>query len=66
MYYLIQFSNNYLNTSGSLWLCYGDEPSVNNADTIADFTGVNHNSKLCKYKQKTTSVADANGTNMLK
>ena len=58
---LIEYSDNYLNTSGSSWQYYGDEPSLNNADTIVDFTDANHNSKSCKYKQKITSVTDANG-----
>ena len=58
---LIEYSNNYLNTSGSLWQYYGDKPSLNNADTIVDFTDANHNSKSSKYKQKITGVTDANG-----
>ena len=58
---LIEYSDNYLNTSGSSWQYYGDEPSPNNADTIVDFTDANHNSKSSKYKQKITGVTDANG-----
>ena len=63
---LIEYSDNYLNTSGSSWQYYGDEPSLNNADTIVDFTDANHNSKSSKCKQKTTGVTDANGKKMLK
>ena len=44
MYNLIEFINNYLQTSGGLWQYYGDEPSLNNSGTVVDFTGGNHNS----------------------
>ena len=62
MYHLTEYSDNYLNTSGTLWQYYRDETSLNNADAVVDFTGVNHNSKSFKYKQKITCVTDANGT----
>ena len=39
-----------------------DEPSLNNADAIVNFTGVNHNSKWFQYKQKITGVTGANDT----
>ena len=29
MYNLIEYSDNYLKTSGSLWQCYKDEPNNN-------------------------------------
>ena len=62
MYKLIEYSDNYLNTSGSLWQYYRDEPSLNNAGTVVDFTGANHSSKSFKYKQKITGEIGANGT----
>ena len=63
MYHLIEYSDNYLNTSRSLWQYYRDERFLNNADNVVDFTGANHNSKSFKYKQKITG---ANGKKMLK
>ena len=45
LYNLIEYSDNYLNTSASLWQYYRDEPSLNNAGDVVDFTGANHNSK---------------------
>ena len=54
MYNLIEYSDNYLKRSGSLWKYYRDEPSIDNANLIFDFTGANHNSKPFKYKQKIT------------
>ena len=52
MYNLIEYSNNFLKTSGSLWQNYRDDPLLDNNGNIADFTGVNDNSKFLKYKQK--------------
>ena len=52
MYNLIEYSNNFLETSGSLWQHYRDDPLLDNNGNIADFTGVNDNSKFLKYKQK--------------
>ena len=37
MYNLIEYSNNYSKTSGSLWQYYGDEPAFTNAGAIANF-----------------------------
>ena len=33
MYNLIEYSDNYSKTSGSLWQCYRDEPNDNLADS---------------------------------
>ena len=33
MYNLIEYSDNYTKTSGSLWKCYRDEPKDNLADS---------------------------------
>ena len=62
MYNVIEYSDNYLNTSGSLWQYYSDKPSLNNAGDVIDFTGANYNSTLFKYKQKITGAAGANRT----
>ena len=37
MYNLIEHSDNYSETSGSLWQYYKDEPFLDNNDAIADF-----------------------------
>ena len=58
MHNLIEYGDNYLNTSGSLWKYCKDEPSLNNANAIVDFNGSSHNSKSFKYKQKITGVTD--------
>ena len=40
MYNLIEYSDNYSNTSGSLWQYYTDETSLTAASTFEDFTGI--------------------------
>ena len=47
MYNLIEYSNNYSKTSGSLWQYYKDDPN-NNIE----------NSELFKYKIKITNTKD--------
>ena len=37
MYNLIEYSDNYSNTSGSLWQFCGDELALTNAGAIANF-----------------------------
>ena len=56
LYNLIEYSSNYLKTSGSLWQCYSDEPALTNAGTVANFSSVNNNSASFKFKQKKTVV----------
>ena len=41
MYNLIEYSNNYSKTSGSLWQYCKDIPAVNNNGDIVDFNGTN-------------------------
>ena len=41
MYNLIEYSNNYSKTLGSLWKYYRDEPFLGANDTIADFPADN-------------------------
>ena len=41
MYNLIEYSDNYSKTSGSLWKYCKDIPAVNNVRNIVDFNGAN-------------------------
>ena len=41
MYNLIEYSENYSKTSGSLWQCCKEIPAVNNDGNIVDFNGAN-------------------------
>ena len=41
IYNVIEYSDNYSKTSGSLWQYYKDIPAVNNAGNIVDFTATN-------------------------
>ena len=41
MYNLIEYSNHYSNTSGSLWQYYQEIPAINNNGAIVDFNGAN-------------------------
>ena len=66
MYNSTEYSDNYLITSGSLWQCYRDEPSLDNNGNIPYFTGANHHSKSFKYKQKITGQTDDDGTKNVK
>ena len=54
MYNLIEYSNNYSKTSGSLWQYYRGEPAL---------TG---NSGSFKFKQKITGSTGDDGKKMLK
>ena len=65
MHNLIEYSNNYLETSGSLWQYYSVEPALTDAGAIANFHSADSSASF-KFKQKITSVTDANGTKMLK
>ena len=51
IYNLIEYSNNYSKTSGSLWQSCKDIPAVNNAGNIIDFTNTNTTDSL-KFKTK--------------
>ena len=59
---VIKYSDNFLKTSESLLQYYRDEPFLNLADAVVDFSDVNHNSKSFKYKQKVTCVTGAKDT----
>ena len=49
MYNLIEYSNNYLNTFGSLWKYFRNEPALTAVGVIDDFPSI---SALLKFKQK--------------
>ena len=50
MYNLIEYSDAYLKTSGSLWQYYRDEPAINNNGDVIDFPENNNNSNSFKFK----------------
>ena len=58
MYNLIEYSDNYSKTLGSLCQYYRDEPALNNS-VVANFPG---NSALFKLKQKVTGETGNDGT----
>ena len=49
---LIEYSDNYSKTSGSLWHYYRDEPFLNANGAIANFSADNNDSGSFKLKQK--------------
>ena len=51
MYNLLEHSNNYLKTSGSLWQYYRDEPALDNDGNFVNFPGEN---LLFKFKVERT------------
>ena len=59
IYNLIEYSDKYSKTFGSLWKYYRDEPSLTENGVINNFPG---NSPLFKSKQRITGEAEANGT----
>ena len=66
MYNLIEYSDAYLKTSGSLWQQYRDEPALNANGEVIDFTANNNNSASLKFKQQITGQIGNSGTIMLK
>ena len=52
MYDLIEYSDNYSKTSGSLWQYYRDEPALDNNGAIFNFSANNNNSGSFKFKTK--------------
>ena len=60
MYNLIDYSDNYSKTSGSLWQYCKDIPAVNNNGNIVDFNGANATDSF-NFKTKTTGQADDDG-----
>ena len=60
MYNLIEYSDNYSKTSGSLWQYCKDKPAVNNAGNIVDFTATNTTDSF-KFKTKITGQTNNDG-----
>ena len=59
MYNLIQYSENYSKTFGSLWQYCKEIPAVNNNGAIVDFDGTNVTDSF-NFKTKITGQTDAN------
>ena len=62
MYNLIEYSDNYSKTSGSLWQYCKDIPAVNNAGDIVDFDGANATDSF-NFKTKITGQTAADNNN---
>ena len=62
MYNLIEYSNGYSKTSGSLWQYYRDEPALGGNDNIIDFPADNNNSYSFKFKQQIRGQIGNRGT----
>ena len=62
MYDLIEYSDAYSKTSGSLWQYYRDEPSLDANVNIIDFPANNKNSPSFKFKQQITGQTGNGGT----
>ena len=60
MYNLIEYSDNYSKTSGSLWQYCKEIPVVNNAGNIVDFDGANTTDSF-NFKTKITGQTNNNG-----
>ena len=60
MYNLIEYSDNYSETSGSLWQYCKDIPTENNNDTIVDFNGANVTNSF-NFKAKITGQTGDSG-----
>ena len=65
MYNLLEYSDNYSKTSGSLWLYCKEIPAVNDDGDIVDFNGANATDSL-NFKTKITgqTAADDNDDNI--
>ena len=51
IYNLIKHNENYLQTSGGLWLYYRDQPALDNNDNIIDFPVNDDTSLSFKHKK---------------
>ena len=61
MFNLLEYSDNYLKTSGSLWQYYRDEPFINDNGVIINVPDDPDNASF-KYKQKITAQTENDGT----
>ena len=62
MYNLIEYSDNYSETSGSLWQYCKEIPAVNNDGDIVDFNGANATDSF-NFKTKITGQTAADNNN---
>ena len=62
MYNVIEYSDNYSKTSGSLWQYCKEIPAVNNDGNIVDFNGANATDSF-NFKTKITGQTAANNNN---
>ena len=60
MYNLIEYSDNYLETSGSLWQYCKEIQAVNNVGNIVGFNGANASDSF-NFKTKITGQSDDDG-----
>ena len=60
MYNLIEYSDNYSKTSGSLWQYCKEIPAVNNDGNIVDFNGANATDSF-DFKTKIIGQTNDNG-----
>ena len=65
MYILIEYSDSYSKTSGSLQQYQRDEPAVDHNDAIADFSGDNYKSLSYKSKGKLAANEEMMAQKML-
>ena len=65
MYYLIEYSGSYSETSGSLWHYYRYEPFLDNG-AIADFPANKNSSVSFKFKTKMVGRTENDGTKIVK
>ena len=61
VYNLIEYTDNYSITSGSLWQYYRDESFLDANGVVADFPAANNSSPLFLFKQKITDKTVAGG-----
>ena len=54
MHNIIEYSDAYSKTSGTLWQFYRDKLALDNNGNIADFPDNNHDNTSFKFKQKIT------------
>ena len=62
IYNFIEYSDNYSETSGSLWQHYRDEPALTDSGVVDNFSG---NSASFKFKQKITGSTENHGTKVV-
>ena len=65
MYNLIEYSDNYSKTSGSLWQYCKEIPAINNDGDIVDFNGANATDSF-NFKTKITGQTGDDGTKEVK